>query len=51
MIRETAEEQRKDNLFEENLERARERSLRKGPSGLTCTEANVDHILSDGEST
>jgi hypothetical protein len=47
MIRETAQEQRKDDLYEERLKL---KLARRRTSGLTCNEASVDNILSEGES-
>jgi len=51
MIRETAQEQKKDDLFEKNLKRTRGRLIRIESAGLTCNEASVDRLLSEGEST
>lgn len=50
MIRETAQEQKKDDLFEKNLKRTRGRLIRRETAGLTCNEASVDSVLSEGES-
>jgi hypothetical protein len=50
VIRETARQQRKDDLFDERLKRARSKPAPHGP-GLSCNEASVDNILSEGEST
>jgi hypothetical protein len=47
MIRETAQEQRKDDLYEERL---KQKLTRRKTTGLTCNEASVDNILSEGES-
>ncbi len=44
-------EQPKDHLFNKSLKRAGSRSPRRGVEGLTCSEAEVDALLSDGEST
>jgi hypothetical protein len=44
-------EQRKDDLFDKSLKRAGSRSHARGVDGLTCSEAQVDAILSEGEST
>jgi hypothetical protein len=50
-IRSQAEtEQRKDTLFEESFKRMGTRSHTQGVGALTCTEAQVDAILSEGES-
>jgi hypothetical protein len=51
MIRETAQEQQKDDLVDERLKHPRSKLTRLGASGLTCNEASVDNILSEGEST
>jgi hypothetical protein len=47
MIRETAQEQKKDDLYEERL---KQKLARRRTSGLTCNEPSVDNILSEGES-
>jgi hypothetical protein len=51
MIQETAQEQRKDDLFDQRLKHARGKLTRLATFGLTCNEASVDNILSEGEST
>jgi hypothetical protein len=50
MTRETAQEQIKDDLFDKGLKHARGKLTRRRTSGLTCNEASVDNILSEGES-
>jgi hypothetical protein len=45
------QEEGQDDLFDETLKPARDKSTRRETSGLTCNEASVDHILSEGEST
>lgn len=47
MIRETAQAQKKDDLYEERL---KQKLTRRRTTGLTCNEASVDNILSEGES-
>ena len=51
MIREPAQDQKKDDLFDKKLKRTRARLTRRETSGLTCNEASVDSLLSEGEST
>jgi hypothetical protein len=46
---ESVEDKRK--LFEPPVKRARTRTAPREILGLTCNEANVDSILSEGEST
>jgi hypothetical protein len=46
----TETEQRKDTLFDESLKRTGAGSHTQGVGVLTCTEAQVDAILSEGES-
>jgi len=50
-IRELMQEQRKDDLFDDLLKHAGARSHKRGGDGLTCSEAQVEAILSEGEST
>ena len=44
-------EQRKDDVFDKSLKRVGSRLPARGATGLTCSEAQVDAILSEGEST
>jgi hypothetical protein len=50
MIRGPAQEQRQDDLFDVRVKHPRGKLTRRGTSGLTCNEASVDNILSEGES-
>jgi hypothetical protein len=45
-----ADDTRKDEQFEKSLKRVRTRNIPRENLGLTCNEANVDSILSEGES-
>ena len=49
-IESVGQEQQKDDLFDESLKR-RPRAFKRGVNGLTCSEAQVDAILSEGETT
>jgi hypothetical protein len=44
-------EQGKDDVFDKSLKRAGSRSHVRRGDGLTCSEPQVDAILSEGEST
>jgi hypothetical protein len=44
-------EKRNDTLLDESLERVGAYSHTRGIGALTCSEAQVDAILSEGEST
>ena len=47
----SVQEQRRDDLFDESLKRRGPRLPQRGVDGLTCSEAEVDALLSEGEST
>ena len=49
-LQNTAQDKHKDHLSEESLKRVRTSEAGSDVLGLTCAEANVDAILSDGES-
>jgi hypothetical protein len=42
---------RKAEMFSKGLKRGKARSHKRGADSLTCGEAEVDAILSEGEST
>jgi hypothetical protein len=50
MIVDPVQEPGQEDLFDERLERPDGKPSRRGTSGLTCHEASVDDILSEGES-
>ena len=50
-IREIMQEQRKDDPFGELPKHAGARSRTRKVDGLTCSEAQIEAILSEGEST
>jgi len=50
-IREIMQEQRKDNLFDKLLKHAGARLHKHKVDRLTCSEVQVEAILSEGEST
>ena len=50
MISEPTQEQKTDDASDDTLKHRRRRLTRRA-SGLTCNEASVDNILSEGESS
>ena len=50
-MEEIMQKQRKDDLFNKSLKRPGSRLPTRGVEALTCSEAEVDALLSDGEST
>jgi len=50
MVVDAVQEQGKEDRFDERLKRPDGQPTRRRTSGLTCNEASVDDILSEGES-